>query len=205
MRRALLLFLGGAIATGAFGACVDFQPADPPLEGGTSADGATDGATPDGDPRPLVGPRDNGDHEDVLPVGAAEAFRTPAARAGTAGRVRLFVRGGNEAPNAIVGLYDETSNRPDRLLGSAMVSITNPPGWFEGTLTSPIEIKAGTTYWVALLNPQQNDPSQLLFRSTDMGNPAFDHNVPSLAALPMTWATNSQDFGNAPAAIQLVE
>lgn len=218
MRGRLLLFLSLAVA-GAFGACVEFQPEEGLIavpEGGSDASvPGEDGAGPSldaseaattSDGSVLLGPERVTGRDDVLSAGTAEAFRMIASHAGTARRVRIFVRDGNQVPSAIVGLYTENVDRAGGLLGSGTVALMGT-GWFEGPLTTPVSVEAGKVYWVAILNPFKNQ-NMLFFRSTDIadgGGPAFDHDVQALNALPGTWVNGGQNFGNAPASVQFLQ
>jgi glucose/arabinose dehydrogenase len=139
------------------------------------------------------------------PAGASEVYRLSASKTGIVTRLRLYVDGASTASALTLGLYSDQAGTPTTLLGSGSRASVTPNDWNEVTLATPINVTAGTNYWLALLNPLSSTGT-LRWRDHaggQSGSPERTSLDRALTALPATWATQST-FSDGPVSGYLI-
>jgi hypothetical protein len=87
---------------------------------------------------------------DSLLAGQAEAFRLRAAASGVARAVHVYVSATSAAGTLIAGLYSSVAGHPAALLSAGTSSAPRASAW-NAVSIAPIELRAGRTYWLAIL------------------------------------------------------
>lgn len=128
-------------------------------------------------------------------AGVAETFSYTATTSGTANQIGLYLDSGSTAPQVVVGLYADTgSGNPGSLLATATLSTPVAGAW--NTVTIPnTAITAGTSYWIALLDP--GTAGWVSFRSTASGGTSEKSSSNTLTSLPTTWSSRGS-FATSP-------
>jgi hypothetical protein len=116
--------------------------------------------------------------------GQAEAFRYSAAASGTASTAWLYLDSSNTASSASLGVYADQSGSPGALLGQVTMSAPTAGAWNKASISVPIT--AGTTYWLAVLQPAGSSGSIQLRDSN--GGSSMGSSQTNLTALTSTWS-----------------
>jgi hypothetical protein len=127
--------------------------------------------------------------------GSAEAFQTSASATGTATTTCIFLDRSNLARQLVAGIYADAGGRPGALLAQGMTpSVSN--GAFNTVWLPAVPLRAGTTYWIAVLSPQ--GAGALRVKDHCCGNQAFSPAGASalsldasLVALAPTWTSGA--------------
>jgi hypothetical protein len=151
----------------------------------------------------LAGAIDLQPNSDTTPAGTAEAFPYVAQSAGTVARLGLYVDTGNEAKKVQLGLYTDAAGKPGKLIakGSLYGVRISQGQWHETTLAGAPVLKAGQTYWLALLAPAGS--GTVAFRDVAVGGTEVTSAATNLTELPGAWTTGAT-FSNSPAAAYVV-
>jgi hypothetical protein len=130
---------------------------------------------------------------DLLAAGRAEAFRLRAGASGLVGFAHLYISGANAASTVVVGLYTNAGGDPGTLLSAGSVAASSPGTWTIVALT-PVQLTAGTTYWLAVLGKG----GVLRYRDRAHGRcPSQTSAQRTLSALPARWRTGTA-YGDCP-------
>lgn len=129
-------------------------------------------------------------NQDTNSAGEAEAFQYVASQSGEATQLSVFVDAGTTASNVTVGMYADGGGKPGSLLASGQIAGPTAPAWNTASIPSTT-IKAGTTYWIAVLAPVGG--GTLNYRDVVSGSSSPSSAEGDLKALPATWTS-----GNAP-------
>lgn len=124
---------------------------------------------------------------DLLPAGQAEAFRVQAGMSGPAGAIHAYVSGASAAGTLVAGLYSSVAGHPGTLLSAGSTAVPRPGAWNEVPI-APVELRAGTIYWLAILGRG----GVLRYRDRPHGPCQSKTSAwRDLRALPRTWRTGS--------------
>ena len=122
-------------------------------------------------------------HRGSLVAGQAEAFSLQAGATGVASKVHVYIGSANAASTVIVGLYRNGNGGPRRLLSTGSAPASGARTWTVVSI-APIELTAGTTYWLAVLG----EGGALHYRDGASGScPSQTSALSTLGALPRTW------------------
>jgi hypothetical protein len=135
----------------------------------------------------LLGDQTVGDQQDSDTAGKAEAFRTTAAASGTISQVNLYLDALSSATQVLVGIYADEAGHPGALVAQGATSTPTAGAWNEIPL-SPVRVAAGTTYWIAILDPF--GPGLLRFRDRP-GGASETSAADALTNLPASWTTGA--------------
>jgi hypothetical protein len=130
---------------------------------------------------------------DHLSAGQAEAFHFQARTSGMARAVHVYTGASTTAGTLIAGLYSAAAGNPGSLLGSGSSAAPEPGTWTSVSI-APVELHAGTTYWLAILGRG----GRLRYRDRASG-PCLSKlsAVRTLRALPTDWRT-SRTYSDCP-------
>jgi hypothetical protein len=136
-----------------------------------------------------------GGSDDSLGAGEAWAWSYTATTGGTATRLDLFLTSSSTASALKLALYSNNAGHPGTLLASGTVSGTPIPNTWNSVPIS-VSITAGTTYWLAALEPTGSTGS-LHYNNANTGNgdefPSSSN--PGLSNFPSTWTYGNGFFG----------
>ena len=141
----------------------------------------------------LAGNEGVGTSVSSAPAGAGEVYKITAAKTGTVTRLRLYVDGASTASALTLGMYADQSGTATTRLGTGTISSPAANAWNEVTLTTPVSVTAGASYWFALLNPLSSTGT-LRWRDHaggQTGVPEQTSQDRALTALPATWAAQA--------------
>jgi O-glycosyl hydrolase len=142
-------------------------------------------STPPAGTSALVGETALQPDQDANDPGMAEAFEYTASASGTASRLFIYLDRDNAATAVAVGLYSNTDlNSPDRLLTAGTILQTVAGGW-NSVRVPPADIRAGTTYWIAVLGVAGG--GRVRFRDAATGRGSQTSGQTALAELPASW------------------
>jgi hypothetical protein len=155
--------------------------------------------------QPLVGSGDVQPSTDSNPAGTAEAFQYVAAAGGTATSANVYLDAGSTADTVLVALYSGAYGQPRTLLASGTIIDPKPGAWNQVAIP-PTAIKAGGTYWLALVNPS-GSTGTVKFRDLPDGTggptqTCADVWLTAAGGLPTRWHTGTR-HANSPASIYL--
>ena len=119
--------------------------------------------------------------------GVAEAFRTTASGTGTVSALQLYLSSGSSATRVSAGIYSDAGGHPGTLLGRGSASAHG--GWNEVPLSSPVSVKQGSVYWIAIMAPA--GAGTIVFRDQPGGGASETSQGLSLTDLPDTWSTRA--------------
>jgi hypothetical protein len=85
-----------------------------------------------------------------------------------------------------LGVYFDAAGIPGGLLGQATITAPKAGAWNSVALAG-ISIRAGTTYWLVVLQPTGSS-GMIRFRDQGSGSPSQTSSQTTLAALPATWS-----------------
>src|SRR5271169_702340 len=131
----------------------------------------------------LLGDSSVESQHDSLRAGEAEAFGLQAGATGLARLAHVYVSPTNAASTVIVGIYSSVPGHPGSLLstGAAPASVG---GTWTAVPVAPIELVAGSTYWLAILG----EGGKLRYRDRSRGScPSQTSAQTTLSALPASW------------------
>ena len=127
---------------------------------------------------------------DTAPVGQAEAFQYTATTNGTANQLSIYLDATNTANQVMVGLYaNAAGNVPGSLLAQATISSPTAGAW-NTVAISPVNVSAGTIYWIAVLQPASTTGT-VQWRDVAVGANASASVEATLTSLPATWTPGS--------------
>jgi hypothetical protein len=185
-------------------------PADRPKTDASGPVAAPDAqpATSCGDAGPtLLGEKDGLQPTiDELGMGDVEAFSYTAKADGCATTIWFFVPAGNPVPTVELGLYDSadaSGKLPSNLIASAKL---NQPsvGWNAAPMDAAVELAAGATYWIGVLQPV-TDGGLKKMNMLDRGGAAdattsFSYGAGMLGSLPTQWPPGYSTWSDGPVA-----
>lgn len=123
---------------------------------------------------------------DRSPSGVARAFPVQAVATGQVSSLSVYLDRWNRASTVRVGVYADSNGHPQALLSSGVIS--NPAaGQWNSVAMPPMQVTAGTTYWLALLGGN----GTLRFRDRNGTCQSEVGLQTNLSLLPATWATGS--------------
>ena len=154
--------------------------------------------TPPPPPAPLVGNAQLEPQPDFAPAGEAEAFKVTAASAGTVSSLKLYLDSSSTASQVLIGLYADNADHPGARLAQATISSPTAGAW--NTVAVPsLAVAAGTSYWIAVLNPPGTGTMKFRDRCCGSGASAAEgSSSTSLTALPATWTSGSYRSNDGP-------
>jgi hypothetical protein len=112
----------------------------------------SDGAPTAAAATPILGDTNLEAPSDSNLAGQAEAFRTTASQTAQASTLNVYVSSRSSTATLQAGIYANGSGHPAVLLGAGSAH-ASPGGWSAVTLGSPVSLKAGSVYWIAVLGP----------------------------------------------------
>jgi len=116
--------------------------------------------------------------------GEAYAFQYTAAASGLASGVQLYVDSVAGTSSANVALYGDTAGRPGALLTQGTAQRLLPAAW--NTIpVPPVNLGAGSSYWIAVLNPAGS--GTLGVRGASGNGSSRQELQPALVAFPPNW------------------
>ena len=142
----------------------------------------------------LVGDQTIEARTDQNAAGAAEAFRSTAAAAGTLSTLKVFVDPASSATKLTAGIYADNNGHPGALLAQGTLNAPVAGNWNDVSVAS-VPITAGATYWIAILSP--TGTGTLRFRERGGAGTAEASAATGLTALPATW-TSGASFNDGP-------
>jgi beta-glucanase (GH16 family) len=158
-------------------------------------------ATPTPTPTPtgqvLIGSKTVTSNPDSNSPGRAQAYSYTAAASGTARSLSAYIDTSNAASSVAVGLYTDVGGAPSSLLASCV--ITNPLAGAWNTCAASTSVTAGTQYWLAILGPMGTGAAA--YRDSAGSTPSKPSASTTLTALPPTWTSGAESWGNGPASI----
>ena len=139
-------------------------------------------------PTVLIGDQAIETQLDSNPLGRAEAFQATASASGTLGSLTVYLDSSSTATGIAVGLYANGSGHPGTLLTQGSSTQLTRGAWNKIAI-SPVNITAGTVYWITILGTQGGTP---VFRDRRRGGCSSETSSQSgLNSLPATWATGT--------------
>ena len=159
-------------------------------DGATGTDNGTirafrPGATPS---TVLLGSQGVEAQADSNGVGVAEAFSTTATTSGVLSSLTVYLDQTSTATKVVAGIYANSGGHPGALLSQGSSTLLTAGAWNEISLPQTVGITAGTSYWVALLNPSGGT---IRFRDRANGPCTSETSATiGLAVLPAAWTTN---------------
>ena len=141
---------------------------------------------------------------DSDPSGTAEAFQYTATQTGTATALHVYLDERNEASEVIVGVYEDTADRPGALVATGRSSELRAGAW-NAIPIGGAKIVAGHRYWLALLSPLESGTIRFRDLPDGDGGPtqlSRQGNLSSVCGLPDNWKTR-HNFANSPASLYL--
>ena len=138
-------------------------------------------------PTPLVGTTAISSSIDSNLPGQPEAFPYTAASSGVATSAWVYVDPTNTAGSLVLGVYADNSGAPGALLAQTTLASSVPGAWNSAPI-GPIQIVAGSQYWLALMQPHDS-AGKLAFRVQQRaGGSSQTGTQVNTAGLPVTWA-----------------
>jgi hypothetical protein len=123
-----------------------------------------------------------------LGAGQAGASKYVAVTGGSTTRLRVFLDAGTSAGTVLIGLYSNTAtNHPGALLASGTVTGATPNTQNVATLTTPVSVTTGQTYWIAVLGP--TGKTNVRLRNAVGAGSSETSSQKNLTTLPSTWTT----------------
>lgn len=138
-------------------------------------------------------------YQDNHNKGTANAAPYSASRDGTVRSISFYIEDLDVA-TLQVGIYDDVSGHPGRLLTQGTLDHLTPfyAAWYS-TAAPPIAVKSGTTYWIAVLAPVDGaaDATFNIRYINDGTIPGITEHSQQmdLTALPASWSTG-MTYGN---------
>jgi hypothetical protein len=171
------------------GAAVVQAPADSGLA--DNAPGAPAAAPDSSMPTPsaasvLLGSQTIQSEVDTDEPGVAEAFVVTANDSGLANQINLYLDKANAATQVVCGIYDDSGSGPGKLLGQATIANPSNGAWNVLPL-APIQVNAGSRYWIAVLAPSGGGKFAVRDVNTG-GEQSQTSRQTSLHELPASWA-----------------
>ncbi len=122
---------------------------------------------------------------DSLLAGQAEAFRVQAGVSGLASTVHAYLSSSSAAGTVVAGLYSSVAGHPGTLLSAGSTADPRPGSW-NAVSIAPVELHAGTIYWLAILGRG----GMLRYRDRPHGPCESKTSARrDLRALPSSWRT----------------
>jgi hypothetical protein len=138
-------------------------------------------------PQVVLGDTNLEDYSDSNPSGTAEAFPVRALATGQVTSLSVYLDSSNSAQTVWVGMYTNANGHPQALLANGLISRPVAGQWNSATL-SPVQVKGGTSYWLALLGVN----GVVHFRDRNSKCSSETGGQTNLGSLPATWTTGSR-------------
>ena len=127
----------------------------------------------------------NTDHADA---GLPQAYGFVATASERENRLSLYVAATNKATKAEIGIYKGNARTATSRLAKCAVTSPKAGAWNSCALSSPVRVKKGTTYWLAILGVG----GTLRYSNASKGTTIVSSRG-GLTSLPSTWS-NGQKF-----------
>jgi len=130
-----------------------------------------------------------------LPMGVAKAFQITPAKDGLVTSLPFYVDTGSSSTKVTVALYSDLNGHPNLRLASGSVSNVVAGKW-NSVPVAATAVKAGSDYWLAILNPKSSSAPVIYLRdvSTISGGVIETGGSSGLTSLPSTWKRGSQVY-----------
>jgi hypothetical protein len=108
-------------------------------------------------------------------TGTSEAFGYTAGASGTATAISVYL---DSTSGVRVGLYADSSGKPGTRLAQGSVS-SNSAGWVSVTLSTSVQVSAGTRYWLAIAS--SSSTTSLGYRDNGTSGSTLDYSGSGLS------------------------